>query len=766
MAGENEQSDLYLKTRKKGRLKIYLGFAPGVGKTYKMLREAVYLKNQHYDVVIGWLEDSTRADTLQFAGELEMVPAIEIPYRSSVFKELDVQGVVRRRPYLALIDELAHANIPGSLHEKRYQDIEYLLDHGINVMTTLNIQHVAGVREAAAGITGTAVTETVPDSVLDHADEVELIDVSSQVLQQRLKEGKIFPLEMVNRSTYGLFSVNKLLSLRELALRYVADEVDVRLEDYRQKKGINGVPVHERVLVCVNSPVTALRLIATGGKMARRMMGELLVFYCQVDSGMDDREEDFALEKPAEPTASTEVFWQLAQKYDGSFIIARVGDKSKIAYGINRVIREKKITQVVIGESGLSRWKEILQGSIITKIMAANSSVDIFVVGNRDGFLPPGGGRRLGLGTVPARVRKARGRLKIYIGAAAGVGKTVAMLREAHELKKKGIDIIIGVIETHNRRETAEYVAGIEAVPLEKVTYRDVAMMELNVQGIIDRRPKVVLIDELAHTNVPGSGNAKRYQDVEDILAAGIDVISAVNIQHIESLNDIVENVTKVKIRETVPDSFIAKANELVMLDLTPETLRARLKEGKIYADNKIEQALNSFFRKENLQALRELALREVAEDLEQGKRVGKAENKDLEYPENVLVCIQARGIDDRLIRRGFKIARRLKANFYVLHVIDGERYSLAETQQLDLLRELAEKLGAVFDIERVPKKRQIKNAMLKYVAEKEITKLVIGQSARTRLEEIKHGSIVNELLRKTSGIDILIIADPYRKDR
>lgn len=768
MSGDYEALDLSQKPHKRGRLKIYLGFAPGVGKTYKMLREALYLKNQQYDVVIGRLEDNARADTRQIAGEMETVPPRKVEYKGSTFAELDVAGIVRRRPYLVVIDELAHANLPGSMHEKRYEDIEYLRDQGINVMTTLNIQHVEGVKQAAGRITGVTVTETVPDWVLDQADEVELVDVSSQVLQQRLREGKIFPAEMVNRSTYGLFSGNKLLALRELALRYVADEVDDRLEDYRQKKGIiNGVPVHERVLVCVNSPVTALRLIATGANMAKRLMGEMLVVYAQVDSTLVDREEDFELTAQIEPTELTDLFQQLTQKYGGTFYIVKVCEKMKIAQGINKVIRDKKITQVVIGESGISRWREIWEGSFITKIMAENSNVDIFVAGNREGFSPQGSKDRAKVRPEHYGSSRVRGRLKIYIGAAAGVGKTVAMLREAHELKSKGIDVIIGVIETHNRQETVEYVAGLEAVPLKNVIYRDVPMKELDVEGIINRQPKVVLIDELAHTNVPGCKNAKRYQDVQDILAAGIDVISAINIQHIESLNDIVEDVTKVKIRETVPDSFVARPHELVMIDITPETLRARLKSGKIYADHKIEQALNSFFRKENLQALRELALREVAQDIEQWNQYSKAAQKNLpQIQEKVIVCIQARDADDRLIRRGFKIARRLCADLFVLHVMDGHRYSMTESQQLDLLKELAEKLGAAFSVERAPSKRQVKNAMLNYIFAEGITKLVIGQSARTRWEEIKHGSIVNELLRKTSGIDILIVADPQRKDR
>ena len=751
---------------KRGRLKIYLGFTPGVGKTYKMLQEAMYLKKQHYDVVIGWLDENERVETAQLAGEMEIIPSLEIQYRGNTFKEMDVNGIIKRRPYLALVDELAHPNIPGSLHEKRYQDIESIREHGINVMTTLNIHHVEGVKEAAAKIMGNAVSETVPDWVLDKADEVELVDVSPQVLQQRLKEGKIFPLEMVNRSTFGLFSVHRLLALRELALRYVADDVEERLEDYRLRKGIkNGASLHERVLVCVNSPSTALRLVATGANMAKRLMGELFVLYVQIDGRLAEREQDFELTAPVEPNEISDYFSQLTKKYSGNLITASVSHKSLIARGITRVIDEKKINQVVIGESGIPRWKEIWEGSIITRILAESRNVDILVAGNREGFTHSKYKDKLTVGAEKSNDNKLRGKLKLYIGAAAGVGKTVAMLREAHELKNKGTDIIIGAVETHNRKETADYLSGLESVPLKAIIYREVQMKELDVPGIIERQPKVVLVDELAHTNVPGSKNVKRFQDIEDILEAGIDVISALNIQHIESLNDIVEDVTNVKIRETVPDSFIAKADELVMIDITPETLRGRLKSGKIYAADKIEQALNSFFRQENLQALRELALREVAQDIEQSQEGRKITKKKSNiFQENVLVCVQARAADDRLIRRGFKIAQRLRANFHVLHIMDGHRYSSEESQQLDLLKELAEKLKAVFSLAQVSSKRQVKTGMLNYVIENNITRLVVGQSARTRWEEIKHGSIVNDVLSKTKGIDILIVADPYRK--
>lgn len=743
----------------RGRLKIYLGFAPGVGKTFTMLREGQYLKKQGYDVVIGWLEDKDRKDTRKLAEGLETVSPCEVKYRDKAFHEPNVEQIIRRKPDLVLIDELAHRNIPGTLHEKRYQDVEYIRDHGIDVVTTLNIQHAQGVTATASKITGMSVTETVPDWVIDQADEIELIDVPSHVLQQRLREGKIFSKGMSKRANSAIFSANKLTALRELALLYVADDVYERLETYRRKQGLfTSIHLQERILVCVNSPITAARLIATGANLAKNLLGELLVLYVQLDSGLVDKEMEFELVQVPQSTDNVEDFINLTRAQEGRFLMAKVPSKGKIADGITEVIKLQNVTQVVIGESGISRWREIFQGSIITKILGKVCNVDILVAGNREGFQVKPSGFRDSEKSTPDKSHF--GKLKIYIGASAGVGKTVAMLREAHDLKCNGVDVVVGLIETHNRQETAEYADGIEQVPLQDITYRGVQMKELDVEAIFKRKPKAVLIDELAHTNVSGVKNVKRYQDVYSILAEGIDVISAVNIQHIESLNDIVEDLTGVTIRETVPDAVIARADELIMIDISPENLINRLRSGKVYAHEKIEQALSSFFKPENLQVLRELALREVAQDLEGHNRHGKHGNGFKK--ERVLVCIQFRSSDERLIRRGFRIAQRINADFDVLHVTDGHRLSMAEAQQLDILKGLAERLGASFHIITTVSPRHLSLHLLQFINNHAVTKAVLGQSARTRWEEIVHGSIVNPILKNTTGLDILVVADPF----
>jgi two-component system sensor histidine kinase KdpD len=528
----------------------------------------------------------------------------------------------------------------------------------------------------------------------------------------------------------------------------------------RKQKGITGgISVHEKILVCVNHPSTAVRLIAMGSKIAKRVTGQLLVLYIQVDNALEERDVECELSSETKLTDLASCFEEHAKKFDGKFIIVNVSDRSKVAKGITSIIKEKKITQVVIGETGIPRWKEIIKGSIITKILSEVRNVDILIAGNREKL----GAKYLYKSDNNKKsLKNINGKLKIYLGAAAGVGKTVAMLRNALELKQKGIDVIIGAVETHNRKETAEYIGNLEIIPFSNIEYKGKNFLELNIEGIIARKPKVVIIDELAHSNVPGSKNNKRFEDIKEILASGIDVITAMNVQHLESLNDFIEDLTKVKVRETVPDDFVSKAEELVLIDITPGTLRERLREGKIYSPEKVEQALSSFFKKENLQALREISLREVAQDIENTKKRVLEKDKNF-IKENVLVCIKGKSDDDRLIRKGFRLSSRFKAGFFVLNVKDiSQKVTLEESQQRDILYNLSKRLEADFNVLEVKSKRFVQGEIINYIDSKNITKLIIGQSVKTRWDEIFCGSIINSVLVKTKGIDIFIIAQQY----
>ncbi len=357
------------------------------------------------------------------------------------------------------------------------------------------------------------------------------------------------------------------------------------------------------------------------------------------------------------------------------------------------------------------------------------------------------------------------GKLKLYIGSAPGVGKTYRMLLEAHELKNEGIDVVVGFIETHNRQDTINLFTDLEVIPLKDIIYKGRTFKELNVEEIIKRNPDVVIIDELAHTNVPGSQNKKRYSDVEDILETGINVISAVNIQHFESLHDIVQQITGVHVRERIPDSILNSAHEVILVDVTPEILQKRLKEGKIYSANKIDQALQNFFSKSNLSALRELSLREVANDVDE-KAEKENEKNGLENPptgtcEKILVCVQNDQNAEKLIRRGWRIASRLKADLYILHGTykKMDEMDSEEGKKIEQWNQLAIQFNAHFIIKELTNKK-IAKVITEVTQQNHITQIILGQSAKSRFEELTKGSIVNDIMRLTSGIDIHIVAN------
>ncbi|HWL13814.1 MAG TPA: KdpD-like non-kinase potassium sensor, partial [Ureibacillus sp.] len=330
-----------------------------------------------------------------------------------------------------------------------------------------------------------------------------------------------------------------------------------------------------------------------------------------------------------------------------------------------------------------------------------------------------------------------RGKLKLYIGAAPGVGKTYKMLQDAHDLVKEGVDVVVGYIEAHGRHETKGMIGNLEVIQRETVFYKGKELQELDLLAIVRRRPKVVIIDELAHTNVPTSRHKKRFEDVSYLLNQGISVMSAMNIQHMESVHDLVYAITQVKVRETVPDLFIQQADEIQLVDVTPEQLQKRLREGKIYEVHKIEQSLQSFFKLANLHALRELTLREVADEVD-GKLIHAHEIGVTGICERILVCIQYSETAEKLIRRGWRMANRLKADLLLLHVFTGEQTE-RQKAQIKEWREFANRFHASLIVEEA--KKQKPAAVIVNVAKQyRVTQILLGQSARTRWEEIRKG--------------------------
>ena len=359
--------------------------------------------------------------------------------------------------------------------------------------------------------------------------------------------------------------------------------------------------------------------------------------------------------------------------------------------------------------------------------------------------------------------RGKRGRLKLYIGFAAGVGKTYRMLEEAHALRERGVDIVVGFVETHTRAETAALVDGLEVVPRRQVEYRGVIIEEMSLDNILKRKPAVAIVDELAHTNVPGSRNRKRYQDVVELLDAGINVIGAFNVQHLESLKDVVERFTAVPIRETVPDSFLKQADQVVNLDLSVEDLQERLRAGKIYGADKVGWALEHFFKDENLGHLRELALREVAESVERAsaRRPPDTVAERAAPGLRVMVCLSSaspRGAI--LVRKGSRLAGRLSTDWFVVFVETPreapDRIDSAAQRHLMTNTDLARELGA--EVVRLRSPEPV-HAILEFARSHSVGHVVIGRSYQASWKQILGRTLPMRLVREASGLDVHVVS-------
>jgi two-component system sensor histidine kinase KdpD len=367
-------------------------------------------------------------------------------------------------------------------------------------------------------------------------------------------------------------------------------------------------------------------------------------------------------------------------------------------------------------------------------------------------------------GVSAAQHGPKRGELRIYLGAAPGVGKTFAMLGEAHRRVERGTDIVAAVVETHGRKKTAEMFEGIEVVPPQYVDYRGGRFAELDVAAVLARRPEVVLVDELAHTNTPGSTNAKRWQDIEELLDAGISVISTVNVQHLESLNDVVAQITGIEQQETVPDSVVRGAAQIELVDITPEALRRRLSHGNVYAPERIDAALSNYFRRGNLTALRELALLWLADQVDAALAKYRAENKitaTWEARERVVVAVTGGPESETLVRRASRIASKSSAELMIVHVVRGDGLAGVSAPQMGKVRELATSLGATVHTvvgDDVPA------ALLEFAREINATQLVLGTSRRSRWARIFEEGIGAATVQHSGKIDVHMVTHDHAK--
>jgi two-component system sensor histidine kinase KdpD len=354
---------------------------------------------------------------------------------------------------------------------------------------------------------------------------------------------------------------------------------------------------------------------------------------------------------------------------------------------------------------------------------------------------------------------KPKGKLKIFLGAAAGVGKTYSMLSEAHRRKGRGEDIVTGIVVTHNRAETEKMTHGLESVPLKKIDYRDQSFEEMDTQAVIARNPETVLVDELAHTNIPGSCQVKRWQSVKEILDAGINVLSTLNVQHLESLNDRVFEITGVRVRETIPDSILDEADEVSLVDVTADTLINRLRRGEIYGKEKIKTALENFFRPENLNGLREIALRIAADEVDERLQDYLKEKYERHNPgEKAAVFVKMKKEHIKIIRRAYRFFRRLDADFQVVNIrYPGSSLSIQEQELIAEFEAFSANLGGAF---RQIEGESIPDLISEYIDRHSLTFIVIGKSkTKSLINNILNNQLTNRIVKIAKKVDVIVVS-------
>jgi len=639
--GRPTASELLKDLSDRPRLTVYLGAVPGVGKTHRLLSEARQLQQSGVRVMLGWVETKGRLDLEELAKGIPRLPPRLVTIESSQFADFDLNAALAAKPQVIVLDELAHSNLEGSAYAKRWQDALALRDAGIAVMGAFNIQHLETAAATAESLIGFPVREIVPLSFLKAADQVIAIDVAPEQLEERLHAGNIVNTSDIARALQGPFRPQTLRMLRELMLRTVDDLTTPTLPPDRMSVALAIVPED-----------------AAAGSFLDRASLFADAFNLALDIA------------PRRGSGDEEMLERLARAYNAHIIDLPRAAGDKLAL--------KDLNAALIA---------VPKGELALSLASSPINRDIYVVGKEPLH------ERSDVGmyashpysqTVGDRLRVGYGRLTVYLGAAAGCGKTYAMLERAHQLKAEGIDVVAAFVETHGRADTAKKLEGLENIPRLEIVKEGVRYSEFDLEATLKRHPQVALIDELAHTNAPGSKFPKRYQDVLSVLRAGISVITTLNVQHLEGLTDTVRRLTGVTVRETMPDGILELADDVILIDASAQTLRDRLRAGKIYPRPRIEAALQSFFRTENLTALRELALRETLRTRVAEKRKGTIKE--------LLLGVAGRERDTNLIQRCARLATRLNCEFTAVHVAPNA--SLAATKDVTVLAETTRALN------------------------------------------------------------------------
>ena len=715
-----------------GELTVFLGSAPGVGKTYSMLEEARQQLAHGTDVVVAWVQTYGRPLTELALQGLERIPPSIVDYRGIKLEELDVAATVARHPELALVDELAHTNAPGSPHEKRWQDVGAILAAGIDVWSTVNIQHIESLRDVVEQVTGVAVRETVPDSVLDSARELRLADITPEALRKRMRHGNIYPPERVEVALQSFFREGNLAALRELALLYTVEH------QRAQAATQTAVSSHDRVLILAPFDHTALGLIRRGVRMGRRLSAPVTVL------ALEGRDQDAGLVAKA---------GVLAEDLGAEFRrCPATGSVDLIVEEITRSGATDLVVAAPMGSRADSR-----QQALLVRLLDNLGERHLHVIGRRLGARPSGDLERRpdpgSLLTSEAN-RGVKGSLRLYLGYAPGVGKTTRMLEEAGRRQRRGAEVVVAAVGGRGRSAVQLLLAGLKVVP-------SLATGAIDVDAVLRQNPSVVCVDDLAVRDL-NTGEA-RYQQVERLLDAGINVVGAVGVIDLPGFQ--VARDALVGYRDdsdgqtaVLPDAALDRAEEIELVDLPPAELRERVRSGWIVDAPRVAAALRSF-QEDLLEELRGAAMRRVAGHTEQRLQryiATKSIRTVWAVQERIAVALRPDRVDlaRRLLESGIRMARREDATV-VLVTVTPDRPSRAEVTAIEELS----KLAAAHGVHLVPMTEQggVAETLVSWAETHQVTTIIMP-APRIRRRLPWERPVALEVIRRARDTDIHIL--------
>jgi two-component system sensor histidine kinase KdpD len=697
-----------------------------------MLREGRERVAAGEDVVAGFVETYDRPRTVQAIGRLEVLPRLQVPYRGTVLEEMDLDALLERRPQVALVDELAHSNVPGVRHRKRWEDVEELRDAGIDVLTTVNVQHLESVKDLVEHITGIAVRETVPDRALDGADEIHLVDIAPEALRKRMRHGNIYTQERIETALTNFFRPGNLAALREIALRMVA-----------QRSGDPGAavpPAPQDVLVAASGGPGSEALIRRGVRLARRH-GGLCTVVTVVRPGRGRDEEVGRLHDLAEMLTCP--------------LVVRQG--ADVGAEIVGVADELDSRHLVVGESLRERPARVrLRRGLLDQVVDDLPGVDIHVIARIEharreaDAQPKVAQRRRPEDLLRALDPRRRGALRVYLGYARGCGTTTAMLEEGRRRRERGTDVVVAAVATSGRDEGEGALAGLELLS----GRRDAADRDrLDVVSVLRRSPDVACIDDLAGD--AGEGRI-RAEEVHRILDAGITVLATLHLADLRSTIEAMgASLPGRDGRPPVDDAVLDLADEVELVDVVPSVLDERLRRGDIVPPSEVAAALRGEFRPQLLVALRTMALRRIAKHTDNRLKAYMLE-RSIERPwearSRVMTAIPPRPHLENLIRRAARLAERQDGELHVVTVRTGER-SEEEKAQLAAYATLTAELGGEFVTLRDSDPAR---ALTDYARRILATEILVGRG-----RERRHWSrgTLNRLVQMLSEVDIHILA-------